>query len=126
MVRDASGPMFYAGAIQGLNTLGALCWRLMPSGEIVKRWIVLISRIAEKTAHFTVTLLSKLIDIAKATGMFEGINRILWSSDCGTHFRSYQVLGTVSNNLLSSLRSEGVWTMDMWWGPEAHFKNKVY
>ena len=99
-----SSPMFYAGSILGLNTLGCMVWRRLPDGKIRKFWLTFVSRIADKSAAFTVVLLQRLIAECRASGDLEHISRVQIISDTGTHFRSYTVLATISHEMLQSLR----------------------
>ena len=120
----SSGPMFYAGAILAVNTLGILCWRRMPDGTVKHWWVVLISRVLDKSAAFTMDQLEFLLDECKRNGTLEGISKVQLISDTGTHFRSTKVAGSCAHGLLEKVRP-AINSLGLFFGPESHFKFKV-
>ena len=90
-----SFPMYYAGSLLGLNTLGVMLWKKSVSGAARCWWEVLVSRVQDKSAAFTIALLDKVMESANADGECEGVDKVQILSDTGTHYRSYAVLGTL-------------------------------
>ena len=126
-VRIASGPMFYAGAQLGLNTLGCCCWKRLENDEIGRFNHVFISRVAEKTAAFTLVLLEDLMKKVVESAQFAGCSKLTLLSDTGTHFRSYSTMTTYANQLMKQHRApwndHGLAEVAVFFGSESHFKN---
>ena len=116
--------MFYAGSILAVDTLGFHCWVRGEDGKAKVWWLALISRVADKSASFTMIQLEFMMKKYMASGAIEGRSRLQMISDCGTHFRAYAVLGTCGHTFLESLRQQ---IQEVCWHvlPEAHAKNAV-
>ena len=120
-----SGPMFYAGSLLGINTLGILAWYLNEAGVVRRFWFCWISRIADKSAAYTMVQLQDFLVRCKELGhMSDNITKLHFVSDTGTHFRSYSVLGSMAEHLMGRLKPQ-IAEIAVMYGPESHAKCKV-
>lgn len=105
-----SGPMWYAQARLGITVWAARIWGAATGGT-TPEWHVFCTRVMARDATFSLALfralLSKL-DLSTTTNF-------CWWSDVGTHFRSYEVLGSVGALLTQEKRLH----MHYRYGPEA-------
>jgi hypothetical protein len=115
-----SSPMYYANNTLALNTLGALCWWLQANGTVHKEWRVFVTRVMDRSAAFTVCQLRSLLDEMDKS-LFDEIQII---SDCGTHFRSYFILGSYAEFVLQDNR-HWLQTINVFWRAEGHSKNPM-
>ena len=80
------------------------------------RWIIVLTRVMERSASFTRAVLEKIIsmlDLSSSTDL------AAWC-DCATNFRSRKVLGTLGD-MLQWIRRH----IHVFYGPPAHFKTIV-
>ena len=83
----------------------------------------MISRIMDKSAHYTIV---QLMAVLKEIDMTK-YDAVQICSDVGTHFRSLKVLGTYAQHFLAYLQTvkKHYWDLRVFFGPEEHFKNEV-
>ena len=93
-----SGPMWYAQARLAVTTWGCLVWGQGVAAE--KEQHIYLSRVMDRTGPYTIALLDDLLGRLDLSGTTD---IQLWS-DTGTHFRSYQVLGTIGVEFVNKYR----------------------
>jgi hypothetical protein len=108
------GPLWYARARLAYCTFGCFCWGDgIPAAGL---WIMLHSRVMEKTAEYTMALLNRVIELLPAS---ESRRALVYWSDVGPHFRTYKVLGGIAYDLLDQTKLD----QHVNYGMEEHFKN---
>ena len=112
---DESGPMWYAQARLAVTQWAAMAWGACTAGEKEVEWHVVLSRVMDRTASFSISLIDFLLEKVDLSGTTD---LCIWS-DVGTHFRNWAYLGTIAHKYPEKLKIN----THVKWGPEAHFKN---
>ena len=109
--------IWYARSRLAVAVLGAKLWsRSCPRGH----WYQFASRVLEKTAAYSFSLLGDLLKLAKEDGLLEGVREVKVWSDTGPHFRAYHLLASTAVELTEA------WGVNFRFafGLERHFKNE--
>ena len=107
------GPIWFAGSRLAYSTCGIKVWGAGQhnNGE----WFIYVSRVVDKSCRYSMSI---LIDVLGRLN-FEGVTDVTIWSDAGTHFRSYQMMGTICKHVMETYRCN----FQLNYGLEKHFKN---
>ncbi len=112
-----TGPLWYARSRLAFVCFGLFAWGAGFGAEGKEgKWFLLFTRVMEKPSELTICLLQHVISLLPPAA---DRRELVYWCDCGPHFRTYRVMGTIATDIMQDTRLNQCINFGM----EQHFKN---